>query len=894
MRDLTDSAKGFDRGQPAPQRVRQVSGRAKELRTKMFLLGTLPGELSHCLTKIKKQLVAAGARADNLPARDDERAAFAASLNEKAAAYVRTWFTENATFELHPFAADAVRELTEGQVSSGQSGDGQKLWRAVLADYCTTGGEQVADFLNAQGAGLVPAESSVFQPADDSGSGLSTPLPLVAPASPRSANHSAEQVFWPASRQEILLESEDECLVLGQRANVLDNGTIFVHILAIYAGTSLIGLKNDLAAEFFPERGDAIAYRNALHVDEQVEGSLAVWRVVRKANSKSAHFTASAFDSIAYEIQDVPYGSGDPDNVRQWIKEVYRQRPHTFPIFHLRDGLYIKLPADTCDPRAGNFDSPLYGYKSLRCFVWQGRLITVGQLPQPDLKYDCAPPRTVVKRLLSHPGARTAVPGLTNAQIAQIADAAGRASLGKLDAAAIGRAQRYLSECAADDALASEAVAEILQLPAVVHIIESARADAVRAAGELGDAARSELSKLAAEKKQLQADIEKARQSASKEAAAVAREVRQAFERAGADGMKTLASIALFKNILGPIGGEGGSRPQSMPGQKQAALRMEGIALPAAVAAKPPALIASAKDAKRIFSRWDVQRGISPQMLFTAMGACAAAGIVALCGSSSSELAAAMARCLSGGAHASISVSGDMFGLGDLLNASAAACVGGSSQALMLGDLVERCQVTGEPLVIRLKGANRMPPEAYLPDLLAACRSDDALSWSDRKGAARAVWLKSPVIFIAEFSHGRSVFPIVPPLCWDVPLIDTDAPWPDISSSVPEDAYPDPAAIDPGFFRAMQRPGEVLWRAPAALPRNGRRLAERMVNACVAAGLPMREAASPVLLAVVLGRLSGQAITDTLHNGGGSHAAEFSVHARSSNVDNIFDMGNPQ
>lgn len=891
MRNMpTWPAAGPHRKQPeSPARSRRIpGGKENQLLYEMFLYGPLAKELGMCLEKKRLQLISAGARADNLPARDDERAAFAAALAGKAAGHVRQWFSANADFSGLPAPAQACMQLIRALAEGRQGEPGLRpLWRAVLGSYSQENSSDVLAFLN--GSWMRAAD---MPPAADLPAAITPQEVLSAAAGPTAAPAQAlAAVRWPQDAAELDIEDTDKLIVLAQRATVLPSGQFFIRIGGIFSGEQLAGLTPELAAEIFPERGDATCFPNTVHAGDDAAGSLAVWRVERRSSGKGAHYAATAFLALAYEVFRIPHSQDEPDLVREWIRSEYVPRAHVFPMFRLQDGLFIKTPSDITEPASADFDAPLNCYPLLRILDWHGRQIVAGPLQAAEHKYDCAPPRTVVRRLLRDAADLASVPPLTKAQITALADAAARTA--GAGAGASARAGRHLENLFSHREEVDAVIADILKLPLVAEGIALERQRAAAEASVLGSAARAELAKLAAEKKQLQSESEKARQANKKEAAALARETRLAFEHAAADGMKSLASIALFKNVLG-FSTEGT--------QKQAAAQLPGSGAAASLdeaakAAQAPSCagpVESARDMNRIFKKWYSYSGISVSLLQVALAAAASSGIAALRGSRSAEARAALAHILCGGIHCVVSVSGDMFGVGDLMNASAALRGPAGTGAMTLGDLISQRQRAGETLIVSLSGANRMPPESYFPELLAACRERAPLPWTDRKGNARAVAFESPVLFIADFPAGRSVFPASVPLAWDIPVLDTDAPWPDYSEPIEGESMPTATVASASLIQDLAASTAGAWPAPAGMPWNARRLAESIARACAALGMDQRSCAAPILAALAHGRLPAADAASLLAGAGGRLADEFGAYAAEGFPDYYFDMGSSQ
>lgn len=892
-------------GRPATQKAvpRQGAKPANPARKfLMFSLGADEHELAQCLAKKRLHLVAAGARADNVPGQPEEQARFISGLRDRPMQCVRDWFYANSSFGELPDVQEACRILSdETEVGALGKAEQRLYWRSILAAFVQQQDSQaVSTFLQgvsivqapalpklmkAQGISVKP--SSAAQPAKgiDADAAASGKL---AEAAPRRRPSAAVE---PAlSLSDVQIDDKSVLTVLGRRTKVLPSGQFFIHVSGILLGDSAVCLSPEESREVFPDTGDATGFPGTIHASASSAESLSLWRVEHRNPDKKAQYVVTDFLSHTYEVFDVPHPSSEPDLVRDWIREVYAPAQDVFPVFRLLDGPMLKLPAETTDPRTANFDAALSLYPSHPAVRWNGRTVVIKPFPATNLQYDCAPVRTAVKKLLREAAELSGLPSLTKRQIGDIADAADRHSTDATVRQSIPRARARLEQLFGNRDELQTLADDILLLPAVKDAVEEEKKRAAAAVREEAEASKAELGKLAAEKQQLQAEIESLRQSKKKEAAAVSREIRQAFDRAGTDGLKTLAGISVFKSILG-LSADG------LPAATVAALPVERAnPVPAAAehAAAPEHIrIADSEKLRQVLAGWRLHNGLSMRMLQALIAAAATQGVAILAGGRRHQAAAALASTLAAGTGCTVSVSGDMFSISDLMNAPAAVTDAGGTRAMPLGAFIAQQQSAGLVSVVRLRGANRVPPESLIPELLEVAGAPlpgAALTWTGKDGPLQILAPACPAVFLLELAHGRSVFPFTPPLAWEIPLIDTDAPWDDYHD--PEFEVPAPcAAMAPDFFTALASAGAVPLPSARELPRNAVDAARKMKGACLAAGLDAADSALIPLVALAHCRTDGDALADMLGAAGGELAPAFAAYAAEAPFNEIFDMG---
>ena len=874
----------------------------KNRKYSMFAIGADEHELAQCLTKKKLHLLKAGARADNLPTRAEDQAKWISALREEPMSCIRDWFYANGSFDKLPDVHEACRILSnEAEAARLDKGECRLYWRAILAAFVQQQNSQAIEaFLQGSAVGQAAVLPTLLQ---DEGirtiktsqaeqphyrntmDGLSRGR--LARTSPGASPGSTGNVL-PLRLGDIALDDKSSFTAIGKRTTVLPSGQFFIQINGILLEDgSAVYLPPEDSKIVFPDSGDATAFPNTVHVGTSSAESLSVWRVEHKSPDKKVQYVITEFLSHTYEVFDLPHPSSEPDLVREWIKEIYEPASYVFPVFRLQDGPILKLSSDITDPRTANFDSPLCLYRDHPAVKWGPRTIIIKPFPASQVQYDCAPVRTAVKKLLRESTKLSELPSLTKRQISELADAADEQYTEGTIKQSILRAKACLEQFFENRDELHALMEDIVKLPPVAEAIRHEQERAAAAAKEAAESAKSELGKLAADKRQLQGEIENLKQARKKESAAVSREIRLAFEKAGAEGLKTLAEISLFKNILGlppaPL-------PASVPAAPASA---DSPLLPELAVPAEYIRIADTAQLGPVFAGWHWHNGLSTRMLQALIGAVATQGVAILAGSRRHEAAAALGSTLAAGTGCTVSVSGDMFSVSDLMNASAAVADANGMHAMALGSFIAYQQAAGMVSVVRLRGANRVPPESLVPELLevaGAAARRSAVTWTGKDGSLQLLAPAAPVVFLLELAQGRAVFPFMPPLAWEIPVIDTDAPWGDYQEPTAGVAAPC-AAMDTKAFAGLLSAGAVPLPSARGLPRNAVDAARRMKGACVAAGLDA--AASALIPIVVLAhcRSSSEALAAAIDAAGGDLAPAFKAYAAEEAFSQIFDMG---
>jgi hypothetical protein len=823
----------------------------KQRRNAMFAHGADEHEVSQCLELNRSLLIKAGAKAQNLPSKADARVLFLCALQPKPFAIARKWFAENLPQDDLPSPVAACAILSGGpeQIPTDKV-ELRLLWRSVLTasvqPSCT---QEVADFINgASSVRTVPAaappnrqqepdvttgdveEALVLARGQDGipGSGRLVPLvisgllaagrgdaqlvmacsrglralgsavgkgfiPVLDAAMARRSFLEHGYAGFSVSRarklSEIVCEDTDEFVVIGTRTRTLLNGQIFIRIEAIVDKDGLVELTPDEARLRFAESGDATAFPGTVGGHSANVEGLAVWRVMFAGGDHKTQFVASAYVARVHDVVRVPHASTENDKVRAWLLDMYQPITGVCPVFQLSDGLIIKLPAENGVPSRSMLETPLQAYRSLGAVAFGSRTIVTGPFPAAELKYDCAAYGTLVKRLFVSRGKIEQFPAISKTQLQQLAELAeNEASDGLLRQSA----ERVLGNVDAVFAAREtvvEALAEILQHPAVQSEVAIAKDAVLEEYRALCATEQGAITALKAEKEKLGLELVRIREANKKEVANLSKELRTAFDRAGSEGAKTLAGLALYKAVLGSV----------EPPAAGAALHppeVSSSSAPVTIVRAQARELLTADEIGLALSRRAELDGIGFALLTGIAAAASSQGVVALTGGRLPEIVLALSAVVAGGVSCVVSVTGDMFGPSDLMN-SAAMVDAEMPIAMTLGDFIEMQQKNVCVPIVRLQGVNRAPPESFLPELLSLARtvaSGGGFAWTDKNSTVRFLRAGNPIVFILDFASGRSTFPIIAPLAFQVPLFDTGFAWDDAADPDPGRRFHDSRA----------------------------------------------------------------------------------------------------
>lgn len=895
-------------------RGRQTRGESARRRIVRTLeLGAEAYELERCLHECRKPLIAARAKADNLPRGHRHQAEFIERLPLKAEDIVCAWFQKNADFT---GCGDA--ELAAERLFVEPDCSDRLVWRAILHAFvfrqCTS---TVALWLEgAESAGTLSAPKeenladremrsedvdlclSVAEGRSASASGRLTPM-LMAGAIAAASGESKSAQAWiasleahedPAGKQlaravdavlrrsaptsapvradflpDAMVAEADHLPFVGIVKKVLPSGQIFVTIAALKVDGLFYEVAPAQAKLLFPETGDATAFPSVLQKEFE-EGEIGLWTAVRRSPDRPTQYVVEKCLARPYLPVRVPHPSTEPDAVREWLQKAYEPSASQQPLFILADGLTVRLPSGQLDPRRVDFDMPLDGYRNVPWVELGGAGIAfAADLPAQVEKVDCAPPGTWVKRLLKKLKEAESAPLLSKSEIQAISELANTDQVEV--AASLQRALDGLRNAADAKSLLSCATAELLSLPEVQEVVEAEKRAVAAAHAEDVLQAQQQLSEVGRKKQVLEGELDQLRaairqegeqrkRQAKQQEADLVRRMRLAFDKASQEGAEALAQAAVVKALLMVGGAVDASPVRDATHFGRSAPALQGTPAPLA-----GHTLSSVREVRRAIEALSSAAGFSEMLLVAALAAARAAPVIGLAGARATAFIQVMADVLAAGLHCRASVAQDMFNIGDLMRSPAVAQQAGRAWAMTVGDYLAMAAAADMPAVIELRGANRAPLEALLPELADCRQGGPGVSWQDSAGVLRHCASASPVVLILTFADGKTVFPVPASLAAEIPLLSTDG-WP--REELQPGPSPDAARIAAEAWSLLADGGDS-----GALPA-GASARSSMRAAAIALGLDSSTADAIERLAFAAGRSGHSEAAAEIRKAGGA------------------------
>lgn len=891
-------------------------GVAKQRLKLMLTNGPDDHELRRCISAIKKKLVAAGAKADNLPAKAEQIVEFVAGLRPNAMEAVREWFRKNTGPADSAQLTDALATIESGVSTSDAASLGKEFWRAVLLEFAKAdvaqgvkdflGGKQPEEVIETETSTSPGTKPSILTTPEDveaclalaSGnqtayadrflptliSGIISALsgdraqadkvatifeddadPLINKFSKVVSSLSANRIL-PANPglqvreqrdfADLELDDPQQHTVFGHVKNVLATGQIFVKVTGLVIKGDLVFLSSEQARALFPIHGDVTGFSSVVGGGwkASMEG---VWKVEYRSSEKSAHYMIVEKLARAYDVIPVPFNSNDPDAIRGWLTTSYKGRDEILPVFQTLDRLIFKLPGDASNPATFNFDTPLDAYTSHPAVrTADGRVVSIDPFPAYAQRFDCAPATTWIKRLLREAAAVEGFPVLTKAQVGALVDFVS-SNTDPSTTSSYRRAQASLEASFDTRAGIEETISLLLEIPRVKEAIEHEKKAVIEALRQDKEGLASEVEDLRAKKRDLlgeiekqrkahQAEIDRLKKAAYSQELDLERRIKAVFERAGKDGIETLAQVSLIRALVSPSTPTAAQHmPQSTP---PAPVSPVNVAIPET----NPLSLTTASELRRAINRTAGATGLGDMLLSSVVSACIATSVVGLIGGRRGRVTMALADILAGGVTCEVSITGDMFGIGDLMKAPAVVRSLNSTSALALGDFLDLRNETGCASVIELVGVNRAPPESLLPELLALGQaSKPGIGWIDPKGEMRCTHFAGPTVFLLSFVGGKSTFPMPATLASAIPLIQVDHGWldEDITTHTPAR----PSIVKTTGWHGLPEIEEALAGIPvnSASPEDG---GARFAGAAACLGIERNDAIAHGVLAFRIGR----------------------------------------
>ncbi len=664
--------------------------------------------------------------------------------------------------------SETLATLSETLANGFYDGENSKnLWRKILLAYLHPETQAVVEQF------IAPAKKLVKTKIDQNDDKVNIELEAAVTGRPEDQGTPPNKGFVvkkSVSFSREIFGDAGELPVLGVSTNVLSGGQFFVHIAGVVTENDLMVLTEPESEIMFPESGDATGYPEDYFGMSPPRDMLAIWSVKYHNAERKTRFLISNFHSRVYHVYKVPHASTDPDLVRSWIQHEFVGRTSIYPVFELLDGLIIKSSGELTEFSNYNFDMPFNAYESHEAVSWQGKLIVIKPFPAAQIKYDCATINSAIKRLFKVRSEISDFPVLTKGNLQNLAALASKESDDGLINQASNRVIKSIENIFLVRENVDEFFKEILTLPEVVSRLNEEIEKVKAEQKTLLETGKTELAQLAATKQKLLNEIQAANQSVKNEVSELTRELKKAFEKASKDGIKTLSEVAVLKTFIGTsnIGSRSALNQSNSP---------ERITLQIQRSKE----IASNTELANAINLRALSGGLSPSCLRVAVSSLLSSGVLGLIGNETKQIISSTSDVVSGGKYSTVSISTDMFGIGDLLNAPVVSYTE-NLPAMSLGQLMECYQDISHPLIVELKGFNRFPPESVFNELLAIAdpdKSDSELAWRDTLGIYRSLKVRAPIFFFLTFTGGRSTFPMTGDQAYILPIWDADLEWPD-------------------------------------------------------------------------------------------------------------------
>ena len=551
---------------------------------------------------------------------------------------------------------------------------------------------------------------------------------------------------------------------------ILPSGQFFASVIGMMVGESLLELSPGEARKVYPLAGEILAFPNTISGHHH-EGELAIWRTERHETDKQNKLIITSLHARLYEVIPVPHPSSDPDSLREWLLSFYQNPTANLPIFQLSDGGLVRLPGDPKDTKLYKFENPIDLYESLDAIeLANGRRLVVSPLPAASQKLDCAPPITTIKRLLKMQKSGEQFPHFSRAQVDSLSDFI-KAEVDYSLSPSLARATERLGSVAELKEKLNEVVTELMLLPEVSQQIEEEKKSLLLKFADDQNDFKNNLQKLKDEKIKLEGEISAARKSIKMQEQELVSRIREKFQKAQSEGVETLAQVALFRSLIGVS-------QTSDPRLSKEAIKTGSLFTSLETGAE----LASLDALKLALARSSYSSGQSTQLMSAVISSAFVCGAVGLIGEKKEAVVQMLGTVLAGGVTCSVSISVDMFSISNVFSAPALVKVGGLSIGMTFGEFLEMQSSLGRTSVVELVGANRMPPESYLPDLMNIFRPSSTPSsvvWTGPDGNIKTTTFNYPVILLLSFLSGKSTFPMMSPLSTQIPLVAVDIQWGD-------------------------------------------------------------------------------------------------------------------
>lgn len=331
---------------------------------------------------------------------------------------------------------------------------------------------------------------------------------------------------------------------------------VFVHPIAIVRGEQMQFLPDEKRRQIFPDTGDVMAFLGAGRPRQPTRGEVGVWRVAEHPTDQATRFHLASDKRPVYEVRPVPFPSTDYDSVREFLKEHAERtggKSLQPPLFQLSDGLMVGGRGERPDfTRDESFESGLPAWKSLPGLRLEGRLFVVGPLPKEHSIYECASLASTVRKLFrSHLGAEKTAGGLTRAQLRELTQSLGSNEASR-DALRVHRIKAELAHLDEQAEALNALVTELMDHPSVKQRIGKLVEEEVTKQLAEKNTLQMDIARLRKERGEWEERVRKQREEHRKVKDETVKVVKVAFEKARAEGVSTLADLAVFQALSAP------------------------------------------------------------------------------------------------------------------------------------------------------------------------------------------------------------------------------------------------------------------------------------------------------------------------------------------------------
>jgi len=912
----------------------------------MYCFGTESHELIRCLQECKQRLIRNGAKADNLPKGPEKRVHFLRTLPPKAKLVVSNWLRENLTFSEQNDPQTVLRDLLEAESNAEDIEPCKPLWRTILGFYISSDcPEIITKFLNGEEIDLPQhgvSDSSTIDFIDEDieqcaliiqGKEIPNPertFPLFvgglvdALRGTRTADNrwrirlSEHSLPLAQKLGELIDQFEtshdlktmdgtseidappvvskeidglmDEIMFIGKVSALTTSGAFFVTPISLLINGKLRDLPEKLAKDLFPHGGEAIGFENYFS-KKITRGEIAIWKARYQPSDKPAQYVITDYLSRVYPVVVLPHASDEPDAVREWLLTRYQPQNDTAVIFHLIDGVSLRLPGDLSDPKQYDFDMPLESYRQVpRTLLGSHALMVITELPPVSEKYDCAEASTWIKRLLKRTDSAKYFPQFSKGQLQNLTYFISEHESD--NEASYLRAVSHLEQIADTRSFLKDTTQQLLALPQIEAQINIEKKEILTRYEEEQNQIKQSIAVLVEKKIQLENEISDQKKRLKKEIERINKALRQqenelelrikkTFEAASQAGMETLAQTALLRAIIK------NETAQVQPVQQRI------ISEPVAESANSnlPLTETNALTRKHqlssVIEKQALATGLSESLLSSLIATASITPVVGLMGKQTKLAIASLANLLAGNIWGEVSVHSDHFSFSDLMNSPTLIRLSGDTHTMTLGDFLTQQQEAGLASIVELRGFNRTPPETLLPELhecLFRTPHPAACSWTDRRNALRHLPIRHPILFLLTFTTGKSTFPLQAPLAHQLPLFLAENIW---SDERPFEQNTDitPSRITPELWKTIyvdnhqpQHQACAPWEA---------------LKAALLSLLPDEQAQAVARLAYGLGRNTVQDIAtsvDVLAPELRSYVQEMTTGESASVLENLFQL----